>query len=98
MRLFDMISEHTGSVFTDRVVHMLMVVLILFDADDSEEMSRNVQGVTLGILKRHLALKSESPDADYGKVLRCVQALPEIAKFMGALKPSEEGNIDKCHM
>jgi len=98
MRLFDMISEHTGSVFTDRVVHMLMVVLILFDANDSEEMSRNVQGVTLGILKRHLALKSESPDADYGKVLRCVQALPEIAKFMGALKTSEEGNIDQCQM
>ena len=63
-------------MFTSQVVHMLMVVLTVFGADDIDKTVRDVHTVAESMLRTHL-----NSEQDFSTVLRCLSFLPEMVRL-----------------
>jgi len=74
--------NHKGKVFTDRCIHMIMVVLLLFDGEDEDRRMRAVHQASLHLLRAHLEVHSKEPERVLQQVLRCVKALPRIHQLL----------------
>ena len=78
---------HRDPIFVDEAVHMLMIILIVFDRDDKEEVIRKVHDVALDMLYRHLR-NQWGLSISYSKVkrvLECVEDLPKILTAFAAI-------------
>ena len=77
---------HLDAVFTDDAVHMLMILLIVFDGEDKDERVRKVHTEALDMLHRHL--RNQWGLANYEskvkRVLECVNDLPKILPLLAA--------------
>jgi len=51
--LVEMFTSNNNSVFTSQVVHMLMVALTIFGADDIDKTVRDVHTVAESMLRTH---------------------------------------------
>ena len=74
-------ERHQGSLFSDDSVHMLMVVLTLFDDNNSDKSVRTVHEVALNMLRGYLQNHSNQPDHDLNIVLKTVKDLPYISRM-----------------
>ena len=74
-------------MFTDEAVHMLMVLLIIFDKEDKDKEVRDVHSLALNMLNRHL--RSEwglaMSHCKVKLVLECVADLPKILPVFAAI-------------
>ena len=77
---------YLDEVFTDEAVHMLMILLIVFDCKDTDERVRKVHTEALDLLHRHL--RNQWGLAIYNskvkRVLECVTDLPKILPVLAA--------------
>ena len=77
---------HLDPIFTDDAVHMLMILLIVFDNEDNDERVRKVHTEALDMLDRHL--RNQWGLANYEskvkRVLECVTDLPKILPVLAA--------------
>ena len=74
--MIEFLRGNSKHLFTNHVVHMLMVALTLFSGDDVDKSVRGVHAVAESMLRSHLA--SEEATAS---VLRCVSILPRMAQL-----------------
>ena len=74
--LVEMFTSNNNSVFTSPVVHMLMVALTIFGADDIDKTVRDVHTVAESMLRTHL-----NSEQDLSTVLRCLSFLPEMVRL-----------------
>ena len=74
--LVEIFTSNSNSVFTSQVVHMLMVALTIFGADDIDKTVRDVHTVAESMLRTHL-----SSEQDFSTVLRCLSFLPEMVRL-----------------
>ena len=74
--LVEMFTSNNNSVFTSQVVHMLMVALTIFGADDIDKTVRDVHTVAESMLRTHL-----NSEQDLSTVLRCLSFLPEMVRL-----------------
>ena len=74
---------HWDPIFTDEAVHMLMILLIVFDGDEEEEVVRKVHGVALDMLNRHLR-NEWGVAVSYSKVKRVVDCVADLPKILTA--------------
>ena len=74
--LLEFMRSNCNSLFTDRVVHMLVVALTIFSADDVDKNVRDVHTVAESMLRTHL-----SSEEEVGVVLRCVSVLPRMVEL-----------------
>ena len=81
LELMKIDERHMGSVFSDDSVHMLMVILTLFDDNDVEKSVRMVHEVALNMLWGYLQNHSNQPDHDLNIVLKTVKDLPYISRM-----------------
>ena len=63
-------------MFTNHVVHMLVVALTIFSADDVDKNVRDVHAVAESMLRTHL-----SSEEEVVIVLRCVSVLPRMVEL-----------------
>jgi len=89
LAMINQMSAHINPVFTDRSVHMMMVVLALFHSDDQDESVRRVHEVALAMLRSYLRANHGEADKSTGKILRCVSDLPTIMRLRNRI--IEEG-------
>ena len=78
--IISQLMDHNSPVLTDKTVHMIMVALVLFDNQDSDKEVRQVHKTTCTMLQGYLNTHSNQPEQDFRTVLKCVKALPTIAK------------------
>ena len=71
--MIEFLRGHSNQLFTNHVVHMLMVALTIFSGDDVDKNVRGVHAVAESLLRSHLC--SEEATAS---VLRCVAVLPRM--------------------
>ena len=69
------------SLFVDRIIHMLMTALVLFDSQDSDERARRFHDVALSMLRGHLQVHRERPEEDLQKIFRCIKDRPQLAEL-----------------
>ena len=81
LELMKIDERHQGSVFSDDSVHMLMVILTLFDDNDSDKSVRMVHEVALNMLWGYLQNNSNQPKYDRNVVLKTVKDLPYISRM-----------------
>ena len=81
LELMKIDERHQGSVFSDDSVHMLMVILTLFDDNDSDKSVRMVHEVALNMLWGYLQNNSNQPEHDRNIVLKTVKDLPYISRM-----------------
>ena len=81
LELMKLDERHQGSMFSDDSVHMLMVVLTLFDDNDSDKSVRTVHEVALNMLRGYLQNHSNQPDHDLNIVLKTVKDLPYVYRM-----------------
>ena len=74
--LLDFLKSTSNPVFTDPVVHMLMIALAIFSGDDPDRNVRDVHAVAESMLRTHL-----SSEEEVMLVLRSVSLLPRIAQL-----------------
>ena len=74
--LVEIFTSNNNSVFTSQVVHMLMVALTIFGADDIDKTVRDVHTVAESMLRTHL-----NSEQDFSTVLRCLSFLPEMVRL-----------------
>ena len=74
--LVEIFTSNNNSVFTSQVVHMLMVVLTVFGADDIDKTVRDVHTVAESMLRTHL-----NSEQDHSTVLRCLSFLPRMVRL-----------------
>ena len=74
--LVEIFTINSNSVFTSQVVHMLMVALTIFGADDIDKTVRDVHTVAESMLRTHL-----NSEQDFSTVLRCLSFLPEMVRL-----------------
>ena len=74
---------HLDPVFRDEAVHMLMILLIVFDSNDEEKVVRKVHGVALDMLNRHLR-NQWGVAVSYSKVKRVVECVADLPKILTA--------------
>ena len=74
--LVEIFTINNNSVFTSQVVHMLMVALTIFGADDIDKTVRDVHTVAESMLRTHL-----NSEQDFSTVLRCLSFLPEMVRL-----------------
>ena len=72
-------------MFTDYNVHMLMVMLALFDSDDSDESIRRQHSTLLHMLQGHIRAHSTNPEWELAQVLNCVKDLPRLTELQGLM-------------
>ena len=76
---------HLDAVFTDDAVHMLMILLIVFDGEDKDERVRKVHTEALDMLHRHLRNQwGLVYDSKVNRVLECVTDLLKILPVLAA--------------
>ena len=77
---------HLDAIFTDDAVHMLMILLIVFDDKDNDERVRKVHTEALDMLHRHLRNQWGLAiyDSKVKRVLECVNDLPKILPLLAA--------------
>ena len=78
--ILSQMMDHNSPVLTDKTVHMIMVVLVLFDNQDRDIEVRKVHKTTCTMLQGYLNSHSKQPEQDFRTVLKCVKALPTISK------------------
>ena len=71
--MIELLRSNSSRLFTNHVVHMLMVALTIFSGDDVDKNVRGVHAVAESMLRSHLS--SEEATAS---VLRCVAVLPRM--------------------
>lgn len=76
--LTEMLVVHKSNIFVDMSVHLLMVVLVIFDSKDADPHIRHVHKVAADMLQRHLKMVSQQPAVDLHLVRSCVAAVPAI--------------------
>ena len=81
LELMKIDERHQGSLFSDDSVHMLMVILTLFDDNDGDKSVRRVHEVALNMLWGYLQNHSNQPDHDLNIVLKTVKDLPYISRM-----------------
>ena len=96
LELMKIDKRHMGAVFSDDSVHMLMVILTLFDDNDSEKLVRMVHEVALNMLWGYLQNNSNKPEDDRNIVLKTVKDLPYISRMKK--KVVAEIGIQPCAM
>ena len=74
--LLDFLKSTSNPVFTDHVIHMLMIALTIFSRDDPDRNVRDVHAVAESMLRTHL-----SSEEEVMLVLRSVSLLPRIAQL-----------------
>ena len=74
---------HSDPIFTDEAVHMLMVLLIVFDGNSEEKAVRKVHGVALDMLNKHLRSQWGAA-VSYSKVKRVVECVADLPKIVTA--------------
>lgn len=84
-KMMEVVKRHRSIIFTDLTVHMLMVLLVLFPADDQEAKVRAVHCVALNMLRGHLRALGHSEELALGKVLSCLYDLPGLTQLRGRL-------------
>jgi len=89
LEMFNKMSSHVNPVFTDRSVHMMMVVLALFHSEDPDESVRRIHEVALAMLRSYLRANHGEADYSTTRILRCVSDLPAIMRLRN--KMIEEG-------
>ena len=70
------LMNNSNPLFTDPVIHMLMVALTVFSGDDPDKNVRDVHAVAESMLRTHL-----SSEEEVLLVLRSVSLLPRIAQL-----------------
>ena len=70
------LMANSNQLFTNHVVHMLMVALTIFSGDDVDKNVRRVHAVAERMLRSHL-----SSDDATASVLRCISVLPRMARL-----------------
>ena len=77
---------YLDEVFTDEAVHMLMILLIVFDCKDTDERVRKVHIEALDLLHRHLRNQwgLATYESKVKRVLECVTDLPKILPVLAA--------------
>ena len=78
--LLQMLMAHKSTIFTDLSVHMMMMLLVIFDREDPCEQVRRVHRVAGDMLQRHLRVVSGQPAADLHLVHTCLAMVPAINK------------------
>ena len=79
--MIELLRANSNHLFTNHVVHMLMVALTIFSGDDIDRNVRQVHAFAESMLRVHLA--SEEATAS---VLRCVSVLPRMAQLKQRMK------------
>jgi len=80
------VKRHRSLIFTDLTVHMIMVLLLLFPADDHDAKVRSVHSVALNMLRGHLQnLGHPQQELAVQKVLSCVHDLPGLTDIRNRL-------------
>ena len=74
--LLEFLRSNCKPLFTNHVVHMLVVALTIFSADDVDKNVRDVHAVAEGMLRTHL-----SSEEEVVTVLRCVSVLPRMVEL-----------------
>ena len=74
---------HRDPIFTDEAVHMLMIILIVFDGNNEVKVVRKVHGVALDMLNRHLR-SQWGVAVSYSKVKRVVECVTDLPKILTA--------------
>ena len=74
---------HCDPIFTDEAVHMLMVLLIVFDGNSEEKAVRKVHRVALDMLNKHLR-NQWGVAVSYTKVKRVVECVADLPKIVTA--------------
>ena len=74
--MIEFLMANSNHLFTNHVVHMLMVALTIFSGDDVDENVRGVHAAAESMLRSHLS--SEEATAS---VLRCISVLPRMAQL-----------------
>ena len=74
--LLDFLKSTSNPVFTDHVIHMLMIALTIFSGDDPDRNVRDVHAVAESMLRTHLPSEEEVL-----MVLRSVSVLPRMARL-----------------
>ena len=74
--LMETLMNNSNPLFTDPVIHMLMVALTVFSGDDPDKNVRDVHAVAESMLRAHLPSEEEAV-----MVLRSVSVLPRMARL-----------------
>ena len=74
--MIEFLRGHSNQLFTNHVVHMLMVALTIFSDDDVDKNVRRVHAVAERMLRSHL-----SSDDATASVLRCISVIPRMARL-----------------
>jgi len=77
--LMEMVTMHRSSVFTDMSVHLMMMMLVIFDSQDREPHVRRVHRVVMDMLQRYLRMVSQQPAQDLQLVTSCMAVVPAIS-------------------
>merc|ERR1712126_82529 len=86
--LFEILRNSSTSLFTNHVVHMLVVALTIFSSDDADKNVRDVHAVAESMLRTHL-----SSEEDVEKVLRCVSLLPKMVELKQRMMKEMEKQV-----
>ena len=71
-------SDHVSKLFLDESVHMLMVMLVLFDSQDVDDGVRKVHYTSLNMLRGYLEAHNSNPEFEFHRILYCVKDVPRI--------------------
>ena len=74
--LLEFLRSNCKPLFTNHVVHMLVVALTIFSADDVDKIVRDVHAVAESMLRTHL-----SSEEEVVIVLRCVSVFPRMVQL-----------------
>ena len=72
------VKLHQSKLFIDDMVHMLMVMLVLFDSQDVDENVRKVHYTSLNMLRGYLEAHTKNPEMEFLSILNCVKDVPRI--------------------
>ena len=72
------VKSHRSKLFIDDSVHMLMVMLVLFDSQDVDESVRKVHYTSLNMLRGYLEAHTKNPECEFLRILNCVKDVPRI--------------------
>ena len=78
-RLMEMVGVYKSKIFTDMSVHLMMMMLVIFDSQDREPHVRRVHRVVMDMLQRYLRMVSQQPAQDLQLVTSCMAVVPAIS-------------------
>ena len=76
----EMVGVYKSKIFTDMSVHLMMMMLVIFDSQDRDPHVRRVHRVAQDMLQRYLMMVSQQPAIDLQLVNTCVTMVPAITK------------------